>query len=216
MSSMNFNQGEGWREYQRQMQESQRHAESESNRNQHDPLSQIRKEDPQFVFSTAFILMFQETLTDGWDKLMKQADLSMVLLALEDAFSELKELFAKLAESDVSMDVKFLNSLSNVWEKLEHASSPLKKKSEGISRGISEPLHTFMFSIGNCKEGQQYSLVHYLKEHAGVDWVPFPFMQILQRLHEEYKERGRASLLANWLDQIELILNSSKAPPTEH
>jgi len=212
---MNFNQGEGWREYQRQMQESQRHAESEAQRRQHDPLLRLRQEDPTFVFSTAFIVMFQETLADGWDKLMKQADLSMVFLALEEAFAELKELFTRLAENDVSMDVKFLNNLSHSWEKLEHASKPLRKKPEGVSRELSEPLYTFMFSISNCKEGQQYSLVHYLKEHAGVDWVPFPFMTILQRLHEEYTERGRASLLANWLDQIELILNSSRTPPKE-
>lgn len=210
MSSMNFNQGEGWREYQKQIQQSQQREENHNEENPNDPLSKQRTEDRTFVFSTAFIVLFRETLTEKWQKLLKQADSSMVVLALQEAFEDLKHLFQSLSDKDVSMDISFLNELSHAWEKFEHASEPLKHKPEGIPTEISEPLFTFLFSINNCKEGQQYSLVHYLKEHAGVDWVPFPFMTILKKLHEEYVERRRASLLGNWLDQIELILNSSQ------
>jgi len=213
MSSMNFNHGEGWREYQKQIQQSQQKEGNPTEEDLKDPLSQQRKQDHTFVFSTAFIVLFREALTERWAKLLKQADTSMVILALQEAFQDLKSLFQTLSQKDTSMDVSFLNELSVAWEKLEQASGPLKHKPEGIGREISEPLFTFLFSISNCKEGQQYPLVHYLKEHAGVDWVPFPFMAILRKLHEEYLERRRTSLLGNWLDQIELILNSSQKSP---
>lgn len=204
MSSMNFGNNDQWHLYQKQIQESQDHAEE--NQRKEDPLHEMRKQEPSYVFSTALISVMRDSINEKWNDLFKRIDTSMLNLATQKAFSDLKALLQELEERDVSMELTFLLNLSRVWNNVDHAVKGIQEHPSAANLAIRGYLFQLYDEIASCRKGQEYPLIHYLKEHAGTSWVPFPFMHILRTLHEEYHAGHPNSDLKRWLHMIDAIL----------
>lgn len=204
MSSMNFGNNDQWHMYQRQIEESRENEDH--NREAEDPLYQLRKEDPSFAFSAALIGIMRERVSDKWHDLFRRLDSSMLNLATKQAFSELRLLLVELEQRDVSMEVGYLVQLSKVWILVEQAVKGLQEHPNAATLAIRGYIFELFEEIAACKKGQEFPLIHYLKEHAGSSWVPFPYMHILRTLHEDFHNNLPENSLARWLKMIDAIL----------
>jgi len=117
---------------------------------------------------------------------------------------ELKEAFEAMKEEDKSQDVQFLNHLSTIWHHtLEH--SLLFKRTDPFS----EAFRIFLKKIQNYPEGQDHTLGYYLTEHTKGQWLPFPYMELIQELHEEHQRNPEESKLTLWTREL-IELGSSE------
>ena len=114
-----------------------------------------------------------------------------------DDLKELKALFLKLTVDDLSQDLEFLNILAFKWLDI------VKKYEESPKKIPLEVVKLFFDEIYAFPSGQTYSLGYYLTEHAGYQWVPLPFMEILYNLHMEYQLNSSESHLKRWIDQLD-------------
>lgn len=204
MSSMNFSSGDQWHQYQKQIQQSQEQEEL-THRRANDPLAHLRLKEPTFVYSTALMFILKNSINEKWNDLFKQIDSSMINLAIQKSFKELQGLFTDLVHTDLSMEPSFLLHLSKVWTDIELSLKGLEAHPNASNLALRGFIHQLLGEITTCKKGQEFPLIHYLKEHAGTKWVPFPFMTILRTLHEEWKERPDSEL-KRWLLMINSIL----------
>ena len=47
-----------------------------------------------------------------------------------------------------------------------------------------------------------------MTEFAGKEWLPFPFMEQLHLLYEDYVSHKKESQLFHWISSIDLILSN--------
>jgi hypothetical protein len=113
--------------------------------------------------------------------------------------SDLKDAFEAMRVEDKSQDIAFLNKLSEIWRHaLEHSMSV---KSDGF--------RVFVKKIQNYPEGADHTFGYYLTEYTSEEWLPFPYMELIQNLHEEYQRNAEGSALNLWIQELERI-NSSE------
>jgi hypothetical protein len=127
--------------------------------------------------------------------------------ALKHDLVELKQLFTLLSIEDLSHQLEFIQKLSLLWHKIIEDCNPISfplLKDCSLLKKILE----FIQVINAFPPGEDHSLGYYLQEHVGEKWVPFPFMELLQELHEEYKKIQDKSNLAEWIKNISLIINT--------
>lgn len=118
-----------------------------------------------------------------------------------------RELLLTLAREDLSHDPNFTEQLTGLWHNLldDCNSVPLFEES---SSEIIGKVNFFILQIKNFPPGADHTLGYYFDEYAGRDWTPFPFMQLLQGLHEEYQASPVISVLQNWILLLDDILLS--------
>lgn len=114
----------------------------------------------------------------------------------------LKEIFAILKKEDRSEDPKFFQKFSLCWKHLLEESLQISK---GTSAG--EELSLLIRQIENFvgEEGEE-SLGYYLAKQSSQEWLPFPYMKLIQFLHEEHIKLSKNSTLARWSAQIERVI----------
>lgn len=118
----------------------------------------------------------------------------------------LKLLFLQLAEKDVSENVHFASTLSDTWSSLTDHSDAIEEGS--MVSGIDpQKVRTLSKTIGKFPEGEEHTLGYYLKEHAGKDWLPFPYMELLKKLHRLHAVEPTHSPLQQWIEMLEEILS---------
>lgn len=210
---MNFGNNDQWNLYQKQIQQSQENEELA--RKDDDPLNKLRKEEPSFVFSAALMGIMKDAISDKWNDLFRRIDSSMLNLAVQKSFKDLRILFQELEERDVSMELDYLLRLSRCWMSVEHAIKGLQEHPNAANLAIRGYVHELLEEIESCSKGQEYPLIHYLKEHAGTSWVPFPFMHILRTLHEEYHAGKPENELKRWLMLVDAVLDRTSAMSQE-
>jgi hypothetical protein len=100
-----------------------------------------------------------------------------------DSLKEFINVFKELEATDLSAEWRYSEKLSRAWAKIkdhmEEASYPTTALKEMIS------------AFDHYPEKGDHSLGYYLSLHAGEQWIPFPFMEILRNLHENKKEIQR-------------------------
>jgi hypothetical protein len=96
----------------------------------------------------------------------------------------LKESFERLGKENLSEDSNFLITLSNSWKNFidsyEREYLQKQQHNPNVEQIISE--------VNNYLGGQEFSLGYYLLKYRHGGWHPFPFINILNHLHNEYKE----------------------------
>ncbi|MFZ4772399.1 MAG: hypothetical protein ACOYK9_00200 [Chlamydiia bacterium] len=97
-----------------------------------------------------------------------------------DSLREFLAIFKKLESVDLSADWRYCEKLSKSWMEVKESLS------EGSFPTIS--LQELVQSIEHYPEKGDHSLGYYLSLHAGEEWIPFPFMEILRNLHENKPE----------------------------
>ena len=156
-----------------------------------------------FKLFSALILCFEKILSPfNPDKQTTSPILVQTILKDVLAF---RKLLATLAGEDLSHHPDFNQQLVRVWHTLldDCNSSPLKIP---FSWDIIDKLNFFIAQIKNFPIGSEHSLGYYFSLHAGDHWIPFPFMDLLQQLHQEFLSSPSTSTLRHWIVLLDEIL----------
>lgn len=118
---------------------------------------------------------------------------------LEDLLA-LKKILQILANEDESHNPEFIQQLSEVWHNLSDDCIQIESDEKNI--------FTFVQKMESYPPNEDPSLGFYLREYVGKEWLPFPFMNILQRLHEERQQHPQESELNQWMTSLNTLISS--------
>ncbi len=116
-----------------------------------------------------------------------------------------KQLLIILSNEDQSHNPDFTKQLSEVWHNLLEECNSFSS----FSLSFDETVDKIKFFVSQVKDfplGADHTLGFYFDEYAGKDWIPFPFMELLQGLHEEYNASPAISVLMSWISLLNDIL----------
>ncbi len=126
---------------------------------------------------------------------------------LELELSDLKNVLVELTKKDVSRDADYAQHLSQVWHHLLD-SLKLVEFLERKKTDVLNQLKTLIETFYKYPARQEHSLGYYMTEFAGKEWLPFPFMEQLHLLYEDYVSHKKESQLSLWISSIDLILSN--------
>ena len=122
-----------------------------------------------------------------------------------DTVSAFKALFLLLSKEDQSHNPDFALQLSTLWHNLLEdclsSSSSFKDSPDTLLK-----LKFLISQIQNYPLGEDHTLGYYLSEYAGKEWIPFPFMELLQQLHEEFNTHSSHGTLKDWIELLNQIV----------
>lgn len=118
----------------------------------------------------------------------------------------LKKILEALMCEERSQDEVFLKEFSRRWRALldQIVVTQMRKK-------VLKKLKWFIQEVEKYPEGEMSTLGYYLSECAGLTWLPFPYMDLLQKLHQDYINNPAKSPLSHWclcLEEALQYLNS--------
>jgi len=117
---------------------------------------------------------------------------------IEDDLEKLKQAFIKLKDEDLSQDVDFLKALSFVWHDFMKNYNFLYRNKESI---IFLKIDVLVKQISAYPKDEEKTLGFYLSHFAGEEWLPFPYMKMLQRLYMDDKQ-----VLEEWIILIDDVI----------
>lgn len=139
-----------------------------------------------------FFELFEKTSNKGLTPTAEKS-IRKNLLALKEAFTSMKQ-------ENKSQEAPFLNSLSILWHQI--LEDVLKfQRSTPLAKEFSELIH----GIDTYPRRSEHTLGYYLMEYAGQTWLPFPFMELIQKLHFEYQNNPIQCQLTFWTTQIDAL-----------
>jgi hypothetical protein len=112
-----------------------------------------------------------------------------------------RELLMILSTEDQSHNPNYTQQLSTLWHNLLDDCNSLSASSATLDK-----IRFFITQIQNYPPGADHSLGYYFTEYAGKEWIPFPFMELLQHLHDQNKADREHSILSNWVALLTDIL----------
>lgn len=123
-----------------------------------------------------------------------------VLLAKH--LGQLKDMFVLMREQDMSQNSHYAQRLTECWNNLLLEYEAVRNVSSP-NQELRKSLRTMMAEIDAYPPLEDHSLGYYLTHFAGEKWLPFPFISILQLLHEKHLEDPQESDLNHLIDRIE-------------
>lgn len=112
-----------------------------------------------------------------------------------------RKLLMILSTEDQSHNPNYTQQLSTLWHNLLDDCNSLSAASATLDK-----IRFFITQIQNYPPGADHSLGYYFTEYAGKEWIPFPFMGLLQHLHDQHKSDPEHSSLNNWIALLTDIL----------
>lgn len=184
------------------------------------PIEKDRKEKESFTdLKNATRSQIYATLVSYFKKLLsafspkgKGQPLVFDLQRLVDHIADFRQHLISLSQEDQSHNPDFTQQLSELWHNLLDDCNSLSLSVEAFSEIISK-VKFFISQVQNFPPGADHTLGYYFTEYAGKEWIPFPFMELLQNLHEEYNASPVISVLNNWLSLLREILEISGQKP---
>jgi hypothetical protein len=115
---------------------------------------------------------------------------------LKEHLLSLKISLEILKAEDRSQDIVFLNDLATAWNEIIQFNADANPKFKLLIKKI---LH--------YPEHQRHTFGYYLTEYAGQKWIPFPYMELIHKIHAEHEKNPPSSPLTEWTLLLEEILN---------
>jgi hypothetical protein len=150
------------------------------------------------IVKAAFLCVIRDFLKKM--KVLKPVSPTAVLNDLKS----INSYFEKLSKENLSQDVKFLAKIAKTWADFLDNYALLSKKNY---KDLHSQIKSFIKTINSYPEKTEFSLGYYLAEFAGFKWVPFPYMEILNDLHNEFVKKPGDSHLKKWMNNLEDIIN---------
>ncbi len=119
-----------------------------------------------------------------------------------------RQLLIILSGDDQSHNPDFTQQLTELWHNLLDDCNSLSFSPEAPLE-IVRQVKFFIAQVQNFPPGADHTLGYYFTEYAGKEWIPFPFMELLQGLHEEYNASPVISVLQNWISLLNDMLSSA-------
>lgn len=154
--------------------------------------------------SAAFVSFFRK-LMEILHLAKRRASVAQKDDVLVEDLQKLKRLFSQLAERDQSENITFAQNLSDTWIAISYHCESIE--SGDMKSGLDpQKIRALVRSIGKYPEGTEHNLGHYLKHHAGKDWLPFPFMELLKKLHRSVAVDGQKAHLVQWISSLNELI----------
>lgn len=155
------------------------------------------------------LLLFTKVMQNLKRKFESPEKKNLSHLAADEAefYIILEEFLQKLStlrSTDVSKDIPFINSLSQIFEKLSYIVE--RRKRLKTPPAYLSLLTATMKDIDNFGEKEGKSFGFYLKEHANTDWFPVPYLKMLRYLYINAQELQEQSILSSWQKGLKEIL----------
>ena len=138
----------------------------------------------------------------------KEGDLPDQIATTDKIFEEatlLKRLLLELSEKDLSRDMPYSERLSLAWHQLSHTIDIAERVHVATSIDTAA-LSGLITAMKTYPPGAAHSLGYYLTAHAGEEWLPFPYIEMLSELHKEFLQDPKRSILASWIETIDKAL----------
>lgn len=116
-----------------------------------------------------------------------------------------KNMLLLLSAEDESHNPSFIQKLTELWHKLLDDCNSLSYSLQGSSEFLTK-LNFFLSQVQNYPLGADHTLGYYFTEYVGKEWTPFPFMELLQTLHEDFQAHSTQSILSDWISLLDEIL----------
>lgn len=116
-----------------------------------------------------------------------------------------KHLLEKLGEQNLSQSADFAKALSACWCTLLEDFDNIEIMERKNLREVAS-FRELMNTMKNYPPDSEHRLGYYLVQHAGEDWLPFPFIEMLNNLHTEHLASAKKSTLASWFKQIDVVI----------
>jgi hypothetical protein len=109
-----------------------------------------------------------------------------------------------LSKKNVSQEYQFSEELSKNWHAILDF---INQHNNHLDQELYiHQLKKFIESVHSYPKNSDHTLGYYLTKFIGKDWLPFPFMEILEALHEDAMLNKDKSILAIWIKEIEEII----------
>lgn len=151
----------------------------------------------------AFVLTFFQKISRFFEKEAKlppppshsasAKELAPLLLSFQEALRDLQK-------GDKSQDIPFVTHLSHLWHQIVEKGLYLDR-----STPLSHQLKALFKELHNYPPQKSHTFGYYLSEYAGEKWLPFPYMEILQKLHHEHLLHQSASSLSHWIERVQRL-----------
>jgi len=163
------------------------------------------KEDKQILLATFFSYLKKmfDTFSPSKQLVSKVVDQQKII----ENLLKFKKLLDYLSQKDLSESAEYALKLSDSWCTLLEDFDTI----EIMERKNLKEVATFremMDAIKNYPPNSEHRLGYYLVQHAGKDWLPFPFIEILKTLHTEHQTNAKSSTLALWFKQIDAVISN--------
>lgn len=110
---------------------------------------------------------------------------------------EIRDILHLLKDQDQSENAQFSQCFSEVWHRMTEYCDLVISFREETAINL-DALEKFIDSVKNYPPNEEHSLGFYLSEYAGKDWLPFPFMEILKKVHTDFIVNREDSYLERW------------------
>lgn len=164
---------------------------------------ELKKRSRAGYFIWIQMLLFLKKLAGAFASTKPKEELKEKAMVAD--LEKLKGAFEKLKTVDFSQDVPYLNFLSQTWHNFLDDAATIKKDEPFFAK-----LEEFIEQVQEYPHGQEHSLGYYLAEFAGSEWLPFPFMELLARLHEEHTSVPEVSHLKRWTELLKSLIEEIK------
>lgn len=161
------------------------------------------KENGKHSFLVGYLILLFKRLFDLFEKKTQKSTALSAEGSLREHLSDLKELLNALKRENLSQNTGFLKRLSKTWTNLLEDALRFRKGSN-----FEKKIHSLLTSIQHFPEKQEHSLGYYLSEYAGQQWIPFPYMEMIQQLFQEHLDTPLKSRLSQWSEMIDSMLQA--------
>lgn len=107
----------------------------------------------------------------------------------------------RLKSSDLSQNSGYLNHLCDLWHAVLDDSLSVNRNDP-----IASLLYKFIKQIDSYPQSGEYSFGYYLTEYAGQKWLPFPYIELVQKIYALHQQHPETSPLTLWIHEIDSII----------
>jgi hypothetical protein len=182
----------------------------EKDRQERESYTSLKSATRSQVFAT--LLSFFKKILSAFSSKERGRPLVFDLQRLVQNIIAFKQQLIILSLEDQSHNPDFTQQLSDIWHRILDDCNALSLSSPGTTEVLVKAKF-FISQVQNFPPGADHTLGYYFTEYAGKDWIPFPFMELLQQLHEEYNASPVISVLNNWISLLNEILELSGLKP---
>ena len=179
----------------------------EADRNAKEPFQVEEEERKKRVNLYGAFLVHFNKLISRFDTSDKGTEKAISDTGLIGNIKEFKTLLEIIRDVDQSENSQFCQQFSEAWVRLlqdVQVLSHTKRKQDVDVKQLS----ILMTDIEHYPPNEEHKLGFYLSHFAGEDWLPLPFREILKQLHSDQIVNQKNSILSNWIQLIEDLLQS--------
>jgi hypothetical protein len=157
--------------------------------------------------TAAFTVLFKK-LINIFSNRPKADDIAAEKQQLLEDLLAFRKMLQILGNEDQSHNPEFTQQFSELWHNLIDDCNHVEQFEKNNQPQISQ-VKLFINKMYSFPPTEDHSLGYYLSKYVGNEWLPFPFMEILHQLHQEYQESPECNQLSQWISMLDSSISSS-------